>query len=248
MAEVTVSSNVDPAEVAQFERLANSWWDPEGPFWPLHGLNALRTAYLTRAICKHFGRDAEATQPLDGLKVIDIGCGGGLLSESFARLGAGVRGIDVVEKNLRIAQGHARNTGLEIDYEYTTSTACVDQGETFDVVLNMEVVEHVPDPALLIQECAQLCKPGGFVCIATINRTLKAWVFAIVGAEYILRLLPKGTHQWGKFVTPLEVETELANNGCFVIDKRGVRVNPFARRFSLASSLQVNYMITASRT
>ena len=178
MAEATVGTNVDPVEVAQFERLANTWWDPDGPFWPLHGLNALRTAYLRQAICEHFGRDAEAPQPLDGVKVIDIGCGGGLLSESFARLGATVRGIDVVEKNLHIAQGHARDTGLDVEYRHTTSTACVEQGETYDVVLNMEVVEHVPDPASLIRECAQLCKPGGFVCIATINRTVKSWVFA----------------------------------------------------------------------
>lgn len=248
MAEATVGTNVDPVEVAQFERLANTWWDPDGPFWPLHGLNALRTAYLRQAICEHFGRDAEAPQPLDGVKVVDIGCGGGLLSESFARLGATVRGIDVVEKNLHIAQGHARDTGLDVEYRHTTSTACVEQGETYDVVLNMEVVEHVPDPASLIRECAQLCKPGGFVCIATINRTVKSWMFAIVGAEYILRLLPKGTHQWSKFVTPLEVETELVNNGCKVVEKRGVRVNPFARRFSLAPSLQVNYMVTAART
>ena len=199
--------NVDPEEAARYAALASTWWDPRGPFWPLHRLNALRTEYLRQELSRMFAREPGKNTPLAGLEVLDVGCGGGILSESMARLGARVHGIDVVERNIAIAAGHAADSGLEVRYETCTVSSLVARGLAYDVVLNMEVVEHVPDVKAFMADCAHLVKPGGAMAVATINRTPRAWLFAIFGAEYVLRWLPRGTHQWRRFVTPLEVES-----------------------------------------
>ena len=196
------SETIEPAEVAYYDRLAEQWWDRQGNFWPLHRLNELRVKYLQQMLCLHFGRWCEDDKPLAGLKVIDIGCGGGILSESMATLGANVHGIDVVEKSINVARQHSQQQGLGIKYDYATVEDVVAGGEKYDVVLNMEVVEHVADLPLFMSACTQLVKPNGIMFIATINRTPLSWLFAIVGAEYILGWLPKGTHSWRKFVQP----------------------------------------------
>jgi len=237
--------SADPEEMRRFERLAATWWDPAGPFWPLHRLNALRTGWLRERLSGHFGRDPAAPAPLDGLRVLDIGCGGGILSESMARLGAQVTGIDIVARNVAIAQRHAGEQGLAIDYR-----ACgVEQleAEPFDVVLNMEVVEHVADlPGFMAACCAQV-RAGGVMVVATLNRTPKSWLFAIVGAEYVLGWLPRGTHQWRRFRTPAEIEALCRSGGLTVRDRTGVRMNPLTRELHLCGSQAVNYMLLAER-
>lgn len=243
----TAQKSVDPQEIARFERLAETWWQPSGPFWPLHRLNAFRVAYLTPIIVRHFALTGSGSQPLQDLRVLDIGCGGGLLSESLAGLGAGVLGIDVVERNIRIAQDHAVRSGLEIDYRWTSAEHLAAQGASFDLVMNMEVVEHVADLPAFLTTCATLVRPGGLMVVATINRTPISWLFAILGAEYILRWLPKGTHQWRKFRRPEEILQPLSPFGFRTIDQIGVRVNPFTRGFTTSPWLGVNYMLCLQR-
>ena len=238
-------STIDQDEVAYYSQLADQWWDKDGKFWPLHLLNQLRTDYLRKAICQHFGRPYDATSPLSGLKILDIGCGGGILAESMAHLGASVQGIDVVERNINIARQHALQSGLPIEYEYLDVEEAVSRAQRYDVVLNMEVVEHVADLPLFMALCNQLVADGGVMYIATINRNLLSWLFAIVGAEYVLRWLPKGTHSWLKFVKPRELEELLARDNMTVNATTGVRVNPFTRQFSLTPRLSVNYMLSA---
>jgi 2-polyprenyl-6-hydroxyphenyl methylase/3-demethylubiquinone-9 3-methyltransferase len=238
---------VDPREVAYYDRLASEWWDLQGKFWPLHRLNALRVDYLKRLICGHFGRDPRADQPLTGLAVVDIGCGGGILSESIASLGARVHGIDVVEKNIRVARRHAEQSGLAIEYEQVDVEELAARGRRYDVVLNMEVVEHVADLPLFLSACNRLPADNGIVFIATINRNPVSWLFAIFGAEYVLRWLPRGTHCWRKFVRPAELEALLTRDGLTIGETVGVRVNPLSRAFSLGESPRVNYMISAAR-
>lgn len=240
-------TTIDAREVEFYSRMAETWWDREGPFWPLHKLNELRTAYIRDKLCRHFGRDKAIDRPLDGLRVVDVGCGGGILSESMARLGAHVTGIDVVEKNIRVASLHAAREGLDIDYRATTASALASTGAVFDVVLNMEVVEHVADVDAFMRECAQLSAESGAMFVATINRTAKAWLFAIVGAEYVLRWLPRGTHRWSMFQRPAEIEAHLAARGIAVRDCVGVAVNPFARSLHMTRSLAVNYMMFCAR-
>jgi 2-polyprenyl-6-hydroxyphenyl methylase/3-demethylubiquinone-9 3-methyltransferase len=237
--------NVDAAEVARYSALAATWWDPTGPFWPLHRLNALRSVYLRDRLCEAFDRDAHASRPLAGLELLDVGCGGGILGESMARLGAHVHGIDVVERNIAIARSHAAGEGLPVRYELTTAGALADTGVRYDAVLNMEVVEHVPDVAAFMADCARLVRPRGLMSVATINRTALSWLFAIVGAEYVLRWLPRGTHQWRRFVRPAELHALLDRHGHSVTASVGVRVNPVTRAFSLQRSLAVNYMLIA---
>ena len=240
-------STIDPREVRYYERQSAFWWDAQGPFWPLHGLNELRVRWIREQLCRQFGRDASIDEPLAGLRVLDIGCGGGILSESMARLGASVTGIDVVDKNIRVARLHAIQQGLEVDYRAITAAQHEAGGECYDVVLNMEVVEHVADlPAFMASACA-LTNPGGVMFVATINRTPKSWLFAKIGAEYILRLLPRGTHRWSMFRRPDEVQALLHRGGLEVVETTGVGLNPLARRFWLARSLQVNYMLMARR-
>ena len=241
------ATSIDPKEVAYYERLSKTWWDHEGPFWPLHRLNDLRVIYLREHICRHFSRDWLAKQPLADLSVLDVGCGGGILSEAIARLGARVTGVDVVEKNLNIASIHAKQSALTIDYRHTTVEALAGTGESFDAVLNMEVVEHVADLDGFLGASSSLVAPGGLMSVATINRNLLAWLVAIVGAEYVLRWMPKGTHHYRKLRRPGEIEQILRTAGLEVIERTGVRVNPFNRSLHLTPFMGINYMLIAAR-
>ena len=240
-------NNIDPREVAYYEQLAATWWDRSGPFWPLHRLNELRTSYLKSTLARIFDRDPADPSPLQGLRVLDVGCGGGILSESIAHLGAQVHGIDIVDKSIEIARHHARFSSRPVRYEAATVSALKDRGVDYDVVLNMEVVEHVPDVPRFINECVRLVRPGGVMAVATINRTLRSWLFAIVGAEYVLGWLPRGTHHWRQFVTPGELERLLAADGLRIVKQTGVRVNPLNRHFALTKANAVNYMLIAQR-
>ena len=243
----SAAPTVDEAEVARFAALATQWWDPRGNMAPLHKFNPLRLAYIRDTACRHFRRDPKGLDCLDGLRFLDIGCGGGLLSEPLARLGGEVVGADPAEANIAAARLHAADSGLEVDYRATTAEVLAQAGERFDVVLAMEVVEHVADVNLFVKLTAEMVKPGGLMIAATLNRTLKSFALAIVGAEYVLRWLPRGTHQWDKFVTPNELEIALERGGLRVIDETGVVYNPLADRWRLASDMDVNYMLTAER-
>ncbi|MFN3656103.1 MAG: bifunctional 2-polyprenyl-6-hydroxyphenol methylase/3-demethylubiquinol 3-O-methyltransferase UbiG [Pseudolabrys sp.] len=241
------SSSVDAAEVERFSRLAADWWDARGPMAPLHKLNPVRIGYIRDRVADHFGRDAKKLDCLKGLRVLDIGCGGGILSEPLARLGADMVGIDPGEENVEAARAHAAESGAAVDYRATTAEALAEAAERFDVVLVMEVVEHVPDVEAFVATCASMVKPGGLMIAATLNRTLKSFALAIVGAEYVLRWVPRGTHQWDKFVTPRELEDAVEQAGLDVIGERGVIYNPFADRWQLSSDMDVNYMLAAAR-
>ncbi|MBZ0123137.1 MAG: bifunctional 2-polyprenyl-6-hydroxyphenol methylase/3-demethylubiquinol 3-O-methyltransferase UbiG [Roseovarius sp.] len=239
-------STIDEAEVAKFEAMATEWWDPSGKFKPLHMLNPCRLDYITAQISAEFDRDLSATAPFKGLRILDIGCGGGLLSEPMARLGATVVGADAAERNIPVARLHAEQSGLAIDYRHTTAEALAEAGETFDAVLNMEVVEHVPDPLDFLRACRQLVRPGGLHLCSTINRTARSFAAAIVGAEYIMRWLPKGTHEWSKFITPDELCALLEQAGLRPVDRKGFVFSPLSWSWSLSDrDLGVNY-VTAS--
>ncbi|MEM7405101.1 MAG: bifunctional 2-polyprenyl-6-hydroxyphenol methylase/3-demethylubiquinol 3-O-methyltransferase UbiG [Pseudomonadota bacterium] len=244
----TGAANVDPREVDYYTTRAAAWWDPSGPFWPLHRLNRLRTAYLRDTLARHLGRNPQSALPLSGTSVLDVGCGGGILSESMARLGASVLGVDVVSDNIRTAEQHAAGSPLDVRYEHVDVDELVSRGSRFDVVLNMEVVEHVPDVPQFMRACCALVEPGGLMAVATLNRTPIAWLTAIIGAEYILGWLPKGTHRWQQFVTPTEVERLLIAGGLRCTDRTGVRVNPVTRRFSLSPRMAVNYMVIGQKS
>ncbi len=241
------ASSIAPREVDCYDRMADQWWDAGGKFWPLHRLNRLRSDYLKNAICLHFGRFPQNPQPLAGIDILDVGCGGGILSESMAALGASVHGIDVSGNNIGIARQHAARSGLDIEYENITVEDLARRGKKYDVFLNMEVVEHVADLSGFMAACASLVGDSGMMFVATINRNLKSWLFAIVGAEYVLGWLPRGTHTWRIFVRPGELESMLEPAGLDVTARAGVGINPFTRAFSLRSSLTVNYMLTAIR-
>ncbi|WP_295072522.1 bifunctional 2-polyprenyl-6-hydroxyphenol methylase/3-demethylubiquinol 3-O-methyltransferase UbiG [Tabrizicola sp.] len=237
---------VDPAEVAKFERMALEWWDPNGKFKPLHMLNPCRLDYITSQIAAEFGRDLAGALPFKGLRILDIGCGGGLLSEPMARLGAEVVGADAAERNIPVAQAHAQKSGLAIDYRHTTAEALAAAGEQFDVVLNMEVVEHVADPQAYLTACQQLLKPGGLMICSTLNRNPKSFVMAIIGAEWVMRWLPKGTHDWAKFITPDELYALIEKAGLRPVDRKGMVFNPVTWRWSVSDrDLSCNY-VTAS--
>jgi 2-polyprenyl-6-hydroxyphenyl methylase/3-demethylubiquinone-9 3-methyltransferase len=238
--------DIDPAEVEYFENLAHRWWDEQGPFWPLHRLNAFRVGYIREQLCALFERDPTAERPFEGLRILDIGCGGGILSESVARLGADVTGTEITEKNVRVADIHAQWGGLDIDYRLATVDDLAAAGERFDAVLNMEVVEHVEHLPDFLADCAKVVRPGGVMVVATINRTPVAWLMAIIGAERILRWLPKGTHHYRKLVKPTELVDGLGPD-YRVIQRTGVRVNPFNRAFSLTGYMGVNYMMVFRR-
>jgi 2-polyprenyl-6-hydroxyphenyl methylase/3-demethylubiquinone-9 3-methyltransferase len=214
---------------------------------PLHKFNPVRLAYIRDNLASHFGRDTSGMRPLEGLKIVDIGCGGGLLCEPLTRLGASVTGVDAAERNIAIARIHAEQSGLDIDYRVTTSEALVEAGEKFDVVLNMEVVEHVDNVPLYMKSCADLVAPGGLMFTATLNRTARAYALAILGAEYVLGWLPKGTHDWKKFLTPDEIRSLITRNGLKVIEGKGVTFNPIADEWRLSSDMAVNYMLLAER-
>ena len=241
-------TSVDPDEVARYAALAETWWNRTGPFWPLHRLNELRVGYVRDTVCKIWQRDPATAQPLAELRTLDIGCGGGILSEVMATLGAEVHGIDVVDRSIAIARHHADQTGLSIRYQTITAEALAQQGLQYDVVFNMEVVEHVADLPGFVRACAQLVRPGGIMFIATLNRTWLSWLTAIVGAEYVLRWLPKGTHRWRRFPKPAELEVLLILQGMQVIARRGVRVNPLTRRMALTRFMGVNYMLVFQKS
>ena len=241
-----MQSTVDAAEVAKLEAMAAEWWDPNGKFRPLHMLNPCRLDYITRQIAAEFDRDLTGRAPFAGLRILDIGCGGGLLSEPMARLGAEVVGVDAAPRNIPVAQTHAAQSGLDNDYRCTTAEAMADAGEQFDAVLNMEVVEHVADPLAYLTACRQLLKPGGLHICSTINRNPKSFAMAIVGAEYVMRWLPKGTHEWSKFITPDELYTLLRQAGLDPVDRKGFVFNPVSWSWRLSDrDLSVNY-VTAS--
>lgn len=241
------NTTIDQAEVDRFSALAAEWWNPNGKFKPLHKFNPVRLAYIRDMVSSHFGRDPNAAQPFKDLRFLDIGCGGGLLCEPMTRLGASVVGVDPAERNIEVAKLHAEQSGLKIDYRATTAEALADADERFDVVLNMEVVEHVADVDLFIARTAEMVKPGGLMFVATINRTLKALGLAIFGAEYVLRWLPRGTHQYEKLVRPDELESALSKTGLTLTDRTGVTYNPLADRWSRSKDMDVNYMLLAER-
>ncbi|GAB2186984.1 bifunctional 2-polyprenyl-6-hydroxyphenol methylase/3-demethylubiquinol 3-O-methyltransferase UbiG [Roseibium sp. LAB1] len=238
---------IDSEEVARFSAMAEEWWDPTGKFKPLHKFSPVRLAYIKDHISRHFGRDPKASDAFKGLRFLDIGCGGGLLSEPMARLGADVVGADPSETNIEIARLHMKTSGLEIDYRAETAEALAAAGETFDVVFSMEVVEHVADVPLFLESNAQMVRPGGLMFVATINRTLKAYALAIVGAEYVLRWLPKGTHSYEKLVRPSEIEGPLQAAGLTMIDRCGVTYNPLTDSWTKSRDMDVNYMMLAER-
>ncbi|MBS0241577.1 MAG: bifunctional 2-polyprenyl-6-hydroxyphenol methylase/3-demethylubiquinol 3-O-methyltransferase UbiG [Proteobacteria bacterium] len=243
----TAAPNLDPSEVARFARIAGEWWDPKGKFAPLHRLGPTRMGYLRDRIAGHFKRSVPAARPLTGLSVLDIGCGGGLVAEPLARLGAHVTGIDPAEDNIAAARAHAVQSGLEIDYRATTIEALAAGGETFDAVLALEVVEHVPSPGDFIASAASLVRPGGLLVASTLNRTMKAFLLAIVGAEYVLRWLPAGTHRWDRFVTPDELAGHMAAAGMRDIQFEGMVYDPFRDRWSLSPDTDVNYFAAAAK-
>lgn len=240
-------STIDAAEVERFSAMAAEWWDPQGKFRPLHKFNPVRLGYIRDQVSARFGRDPHSARPFEGLRFLDIGCGGGLLCEPMTRLGAEVVGVDPAERNIEVARLHAEQGGLKIDYRATTAEALADGGEKFDVILNMEVVEHVADVDLFVSRCAEMVKPGGIMFVATINRTLKALGLAIIGAEYVLRWLPRGTHQYEKLVRPEELEAALTNSGLAIADRTGVTYNPLADRWGRSKDMDVNYMMLAER-
>lgn len=244
---MSTGSTIDPSEVAHFEKLASLWWDESGPFWPLHGMNRLRSTYIRDQILQRRPDQQAAPRPLEGLRILDIGCGGGILSEAIARLGGSVHGVDMVERNIRIARGHAAEQGLVIDYECCTAEKLAERGEVYDVVLNMEVVEHVADLPLFMRSCARLLGPDGVMFVATLNRTWASYLGAIVGAEYVLRWLPKGTHHWRKFPRPGELEAFMNADGLRLVDRTGVGVNPFNHQFRLTDWLGINYILVATK-
>ena len=243
----TAAPTVDEAELARFAALASQWWDPRGKMAPLHKFNPVRLGYIRDIACRRFGRDPKRLDCLKGLRMLDIGCGGGILSEPLARLGAEMVGADPAEANIEAARLHAADAGLAVDYRSTTAEALAEAGERFDIVLAMEVVEHVADLAAFARCCAGMVAPGGLMVTATLNRTLKSFALAIVGAEYVLRWLPRGTHRWDKFVTPNEHEAVLELGGVRVIDQRGVVYNILLDAWQLSDDVDVNYMLLAER-
>ncbi|MGX1097957.1 bifunctional 2-polyprenyl-6-hydroxyphenol methylase/3-demethylubiquinol 3-O-methyltransferase UbiG [Amorphus sp. MBR-141] len=241
------TGTIDQGEVDRFSALAAEWWNPRGKFRPLHKFNPVRLAYIKEVVARHFGREVDDAKALDGLRLLDIGCGGGLLSEPMARLGADVVGADAAETNIEVARIHAERSGVTVDYRATTAEALADAGETFDVVLAMEIVEHVADVPLFVSACARMVKPGGLLLLATINRTPKAYALAIVGAEYILGWLPRGTHQYERLVKPAELEAAIADAGLSVLETTGVVFDPLRDRWDRSADIDVNYMMLTAR-
>ena len=240
---------VDPGEVAKFEAMAAEWWDPNGKFKPLHMMNPIRLGYITTQIATEFGRDLKAPRPFEGLRLLDIGCGGGLLSEPMARLGAQVVGADAAPKNIEVARLHADQVGLDIDYRAETAEALLAAAESFDAVLAMEIVEHVAEPPAFVQACHDLLRPGGVLVMSTLNRTARSFAAAIVGAEWVMRWLPKGTHEWSRFITPEELAAMMQASGLKVVDRRGMVFNPLSWGWSLSDrDMSVNYAATGVRT
>jgi 2-polyprenyl-6-hydroxyphenyl methylase / 3-demethylubiquinone-9 3-methyltransferase len=240
-------SSLDPAEVEKFSKMAAEWWNPKGKFGVLHVFNPVRLTYIKEQVCARFGLDPLVERPFEGFRFLDIGCGGGLLCEPMARLGALVVGVDPSEKNIKTASVHAAEQGLAIDYRVGVAEDLNEAGEKFDVILNMEVIEHVALPQNFIKNCVEMLKPNGLMFVATLNRTLKSFALAIVGAEYVLRWLPKGTHEWEKFIKPEELRGWLAGNGAVVKAETGVVYHPIGREWKRAKDMEVNYMLVAQK-
>lgn len=245
---VPKSASIDPAEIEKFRAMASEWWSPTGKFAPLHKFNPVRLDYIRQRAIDHFGLDASSRRPLEGLRLLDAGCGGGLVSEPMARLGASVTGIDAGDANIKAASVHADANGLAIDYRIGAVEGLISAGEDpFDIVLALEVVEHVTDPSVFLADCARLVRPGGLLFMATLNRTAKAYALAILGAEHVLRWLPVGTHDWSRFVTPEEAAAALAGGGLKTEPAEGVSFNPLTGKWSVTSDTGVNYMLAAKR-
>lgn len=247
MALLKKSATIDRNEIARFAKLADDWWDAKGPFAPLHQIGPIRLTHLRDQLCEHFGRDPKAPPSLTGLSVLDIGCGGGLVAEPLARLGADVTAIDPGFETIEAAKAHAKGSGLEIAYQAVTAEELVDDGKTFDAVLLLEVVEHVPDVPAFLKRLSPLVKPGGIMILSTLNRTLKAYALAIVGAEFILRWMPVGTHQWDRFVRPEELKAALSGAGLQLAGTKGMVYAPMADEWSLSGDTDVNYFATATK-
>lgn len=243
------AKSVNPDEIAHFSSMAATWWDPKGPFKPLHQLNPTRIEFIRDQLCEHFGRDSKSEMPLKGLRILDIGCGGGLLCEPMTRLGASMVGADAAEKNIKTAKLHADQMNLNIDYRHITAEELAEQGEKFDAILNMEVIEHVADIKSFLEACHQLLKDNGCMTLSTLNRTVKSWAMAIVGAEYILRWLPKGTHDWHKFLKPSELCAHAAASGFNVNTINGMVFNPLNSSWMLdPRDYSVNYVALAVKS
>lgn len=246
--DVLNSPSIDADEVAKFSRIASEWWDPKGKFKPLHKFNPVRLKFLRETLVSHFGLDEKAVKPLDGLRLLDIGCGGGLVSEPMSRMGASVTGVDASEANIKTAMVHAEEGGLTIDYRAGTIEALAEAGEPpFDVVLNLEIIEHVADPETFLKDCASLVKPGGIMVVATLNKTFKSLALAKIGAEYILRWLPPGTHDFSKFLAPDDISNWMTEAGLICDDAVGVSFNPLMDRWSVSTDTDVNYMVVGRK-
>ena len=244
----TAPTSIDPAEVERFSRIAAEWWDPAGKFAPLHKFNPVRLSFIRDEAMARFSRDPRASRPFEGLRLLDIGCGGGLLCEPMSRLGFDVTGVDASERNIGTASAHATETGVAVTYLASTAEALEAEGVApFDVILNMEVIEHVADPAAFLQTCGRLLAPGGLMIVATLNRTLKAFALAKVGAEYILRWLPVGTHDWSKFLKPEELRQFVAKEPLNIAGPFGVSFDPLSGRWSRSFDTDINYMMTITR-
>lgn len=247
MTSLADNRTIDPAEVEKFSAMAAEWWNPDGKFAPLHKFNPVRLRFIRETVARQFARDARALKPFEGLSLLDIGCGGGLLSEPMARLGFAVTGADASDKNIRIARLHAAQSGLAIDYRAATAEALAEADTTFDVVLNMEVVEHVADLGLYLTSCANLMRPGGVTFIATLNKTLKSFALAKIGAEYVLGWLPRGTHDWSRFVEPAALTAMLKDAGLRVLLTQGVTFDPLSWDWRLSLDTDVNYVVVAEK-
>lgn len=241
------SDTVDPAEIGKFDEMAATWWDTEGDFKPLHRMNPIRLDFIRDQVCAQFARDPRAMRPLDGLRVIDVGCGGGLLSEPLARMGASVTGIDAGEAAIAVAREHAAAQGIDIDYRPITSDALAAEGAQCEVVTAMEIVEHVADVPAFIASLNALLAPGGLLVMSTINRTARSYATAIAGAEVILRWLPRGTHDWAKFPTPTELTAALEQVGLSVVDETGFHYSVLGDRWSRTEDMSVNYALVAEK-
>jgi len=243
------STTIDDAEIARFSAIADEWWDERGKFAPLHKLNPVRLTYLRDQLIRHFSRDGASATPLNNLSLVDIGCGGGLIAEPLARLGATVLGVDASATNISVASLHAKNAGVTVDYRATTAEQLALEGQQFDVVFALEIIEHVADVKLFYDAITALVKPGGILILSTLNRTAKSYALGIIGAEYVLRWLPKGTHSWSKFIKPSEMAAAMRGRGFAVHDIMGITFSPFEWKFSLnAKDMDVNYMMVAKKT